>query len=91
MILYEGDRIRNKFNRLIARVVGVRHPHVGTFRYTFYVAFEDDAAGERHYARNGPDGTFTFTNADAWEKIEAAPVPMEDTRAYLQALISLNG
>lgn len=91
-MLHVGDRIKNNFNGLIAKVYQVKAYESNYSQYAdhywFAVYFEDDAAGERHYARNGPDGSYVFTRMSAWQKIEPAPVPMEDTRDYLN---SLNG
>lgn len=89
-MLKAGDRIQNCFSRLIGRVVEIEsRSAVRPYYYTFSVRFEDDAAAARHYARNGPNGTFLFTNTEPWMKIDDLPVPMEDTRDYLDALMSL--
>lgn len=89
-MLQVGDRVQNTFSGLVGKVVQAQlRPYAAvTHAQWFWVVFEDDERAARHYARNGPNGTFAFSSTKPWLKIDDAPAPMDDTRDYLNALIS---
>lgn len=89
-MLSVGDRVKNTFSGLTATVVEAHYPfNPHTRTQSFCVKFDDDAKAARHYVRNGPYGSFVFTSTLPWVILEPDPVPMDDTRDYLNTLISL--